>query len=250
MNEPAMSTDGESCAKRVRVVFANRTFADSSDTLLVWEHPYYPQYYFPVSHVDADVLAETDHTTLDPVRGTATHYTVRIGDREAINAAWRYRDAPDEALRDRIRFDWAAMDRWYEEGEEVFVHARNPYSRIDVLESDRHVQVEIDGVTVADSVRPRLLIETRLPTRYYLPHHDVRFDLLTATETTTRCPYKGEASYWTARVGDVDHRDIVWSYPNPLLEVAKVTGLMCFYNEKVDLIVDGRRPPRPDSRFS
>jgi uncharacterized protein (DUF427 family) len=242
-------TNVESCPKRVRVVFANRVIADSLDVRMIWEHPHYPQYYFPVDDVDGAALAETDHTTTDPERGTASHFTVRVGDREAVNAAWQYRNSPHEALRGLVRFDWAAMDRWYEEGEEVFVHARNPYARIDVLESDRHVQVEIDGITVADSTRPRLLFETRLPTRYYLPHDDVRMDLLAAGDTTTRCPYKGVASYWTARIDGVDHADIVWSYPTPILEVSKVTGLLCFYNEKVDLIVDGQRLPRAVTGF-
>ncbi len=234
----------EPCAKRIRVVFGDRVVADSVDARMVWEHPYHPQYYFPLADVDRALLVDSDHRSSDPRMGTATHQTVRVGDREAVDAAWRYPDSPVDALRDLVRFDWAAMDRWYEEGEEVFVHARNPYARIDVLESDRHVRVEIDGVTVADSTRPRLLFETRLPTRYYLPHDDVRMDLLTPTDTETSCPYKGVATYWSARINDVDHLDIVWSYPTPLLDVAKVTGLLCFYNEKVDMFVDGRRLPR------
>jgi uncharacterized protein (DUF427 family) len=245
MNEAApRQIDIEPCGKRIRVVFADRVIADSTRVRMVWEHPYYPQYYFPFDDVRVDTLVESDPSPAEPALGVATRFTVRVGEREAVDAAWQYRDSPIDDLRGLVRFDWAAMDRWYEEGEEVFVHARNPYWRIDVLESDRRVQVEIGGVTVADSIRPRLLFETRLPTRYYLPHDDVRTDLLIPTGTQTGCPYKGTASYWTATVDGVEHPDIVWSYQTPLLEVAKVAGLMCFYNEKVDLIVDGQRLPR------
>jgi uncharacterized protein (DUF427 family) len=241
MSETIVPPTVELCAKRLRVVFGNQTIADTANALMVWEHPYYPTYYFPLGDVVADTLVASDHTAVDDALGTAAYSTVRVGSREAVRAAWQYADSPVDQLRGYIRFEWGAMDRWYEESEQVFVHARNPYARLDIIDSNRHVQIEIDGVVVADSVRPKMLFETRLPTRYYLHHDDVRFDLLTSTDTTTPCPYKGTASYWTATVNGREHRNVVWSYQTPTTESAKIAGLMCFYNEKVDVIVDGVR---------
>ena len=130
------------------------------------------------------------------------------------------------------------MDAWFEEDEEVHVHARDPRVRIDVLASSRRVRIEIDGVTVADSRAPRLLFETNLRTRYYLPKTDVRMDLLESSATTSGCPYKGEARYWSVRVGDRVLADLAWSYPTPLPESQKVAGLVAFTDEKVGVFVD------------
>ena len=121
-----------------------------------------------------------------------------------------------EALRNLYAFRWDAMDSWFEEDVEVYTHPRDPYTRVDALPSSRHVVVEVDGVKVADSTHPTLLFETGLPVRYYLPKTDVRFDLLTPTDHHTRCPYKGTASYWTLKLNDVEHHNLVWGYPYPL----------------------------------
>ncbi|HSH62397.1 MAG TPA: DUF427 domain-containing protein [Acidimicrobiales bacterium] len=165
-------------------------------------------------------------------------------------AAWQYPDSPLAEVRDLIRFDWEAMDAWFEEDEQVYVHPRSPYVRVDVLASSRHVEVVLGGVKVADSRQPRLLFETGLPTRYYLPQVDLRMDLLLPSATSTRCPYKGTAEYWSVDTGDAVFEDIVWTYPTPALESAKIAGLACFLNEKVDLYVDGVPQERPDSPFS
>jgi uncharacterized protein (DUF427 family) len=131
------------------------------------------------------------------------------------------------------------MDAWFEEDEEVFTHARDPYTRVDILASSRHVRVEVGGLTIAETTQPTLLFETGLPTRYYVPKPHVRMDLLTPTETATHCPYKGQAAYWSVRIGDELVPDIAWSYPTPLPESQKIAGLVCFYPDKVDLYVDG-----------
>ena len=151
----------------------------------------------------------------------------------------RYEDSPIEELRSLIRFDWAAMDAWFEEDEQVFTHARDPYTRVDILASSRHVRVEVDGVTIAESTSPRLLFETGLPVRYYLPKPHVRMGLLAPTDTVTHCPYKGKAEYWSVRTGDDVHEDLAWSYPAPFPESQKIAGLIAFYNDKVDIYVDG-----------
>ncbi|MFV1989661.1 MAG: DUF427 domain-containing protein, partial [Acidimicrobiales bacterium] len=198
----------------------------------------------------SEQFVSSGHVTKHDSLGEATRFDVRVGNESAQNAAWQYSESPVEEIRDLIRLDWAAMDRWYEEDEEVFVHARNPYARIDVVESRRHIQVEIDGVVVADSVRPRLLFETYMPTRYYLPQEDVRLDLLTSTGTTTRCPYKGIPRYWSVEVDGVEHPDVVWSYQTPLSDASKVAGLVCFYNEKVNITIDGEQQVQPVTKFS
>ena len=132
----------------------------------------------------------------------------------------------------------------------MWVHARDPYTRIDVLSSSRRVRIEIDGVTVADSTNASFLYETGLPVRYYLPKTDVRMDLLTPSDTSTACPYKGTARYWSAEVNGETHQDVVWGYDSPLPESQKITGLICFYDEKVDVYVDEERQERPKTKFS
>jgi uncharacterized protein (DUF427 family) len=133
------------------------------------------------------------------------------------------------------------MDAWFEEDEEIFVHPRDPATRVQILPSSRHVTIEVDGVTVADTSHPTLLYETHLPRRTYIPKVDVRMDLLTPTSSTTRCPYKGSARYWSLPGND----DIAWSYPTPLGESAEIAGLVAFYDERVDVTVDGVRQARP-----
>ncbi len=236
-------------AKRVRAFFGGRVVADTVRPLLVWEVPYYPAYYFPKDAVDADLLVATDEVRHSPSRGEAQVFTVRANGREAPEAALEYTDSPIEALRGHVRLDWDAMDAWFEEDEEVFVHPRDPYKRVDILASSRHVRIEIDGVTVAESRSPRLLFETGLPTRYYLPKTDVRMDLVEPSDKITRCPYKGDAEYWSVRIGDQLHADIAWYYRLPTAESQKIAGLVAFLDERVDVVVDGVRQERPKTPF-
>jgi uncharacterized protein (DUF427 family) len=159
----------------------------------------------------------------------------------------RYLDSPLEALRDLVRLDWDAMSEWLEEEEIVYTHPRDPYTRVDILPSSRHVRVEIDGNLLADSHQPRLLFETGLTTRYYLPLTDVRMDLLRASSSESHCPYKGVASYWSLETRDTVKPDIAWIYRTPLPESQKIAGLVSFYNERVDIFVDGVLQDRPRS---
>ena len=230
----------EAGAKRIRAYLGGELVADTTRPLLVWENPHYPAYYLPVADVRAELL-ELDGGALvhSPSRGEGRTFTVRAGGKRAQGAAVRYEDSPIDDLRDLIRLDWDAMDAWFEEDEEVFTHPRDPYTRVDVLPSSRHVRVEVDGVTIAESTTPRLLFETGLPARYYLPKTHVRMDLLTATDSVSHCPYKGQAEWWSVRAGDELHQDLAWSYRTPLPESQKIAGLVAFYNEKVDLYVDG-----------
>ncbi|MCU1683572.1 MAG: hypothetical protein JWQ81_4311 [Amycolatopsis sp.] len=237
-------------AKRIRAYFGGKVIADTVHPLLVWEVPYYPAYYIPSGDVRTEFLSATGRTQHSPSRGDAVLSSLRVDEREVVDAALEYVDSPIDELRGHIRLTWDAMDAWFEEDEEVFTHPRDPGVRVDILPSSRHVRVEIDGMTVADSVRPRLLFETGLPTRYYLPKVDVRLDLLEPTATITHCPYKGSAEYWSVRTGKDVHTDIAWSYRTPLPESQKAAGLIAFTDEKVDVYVDDVLQVRPKTKFS
>ena len=240
----------EPCAKRVRGYLDGRLVCDTVRARYVWEVPYYPAYYVPLEDVRAELVlnGSTQHS---PSRGDAVGLDVRVeSGAVAAGGALRYPESPIEELRELVRFDWGAGLEWLEEDEPVYTHPRDPYSRVDILASSRHVRVEVDGTTVAESRSPRILFETGLPPRYYLPMSDVRLDLLTPTETVTHCPYKGAAAYWSLVLGDKRYDDLVWCYRAPLPESQKVAGLMCFYNEKVDLYIDGELSDRPRTKFS
>jgi uncharacterized protein (DUF427 family) len=237
--------------KRVRAYLGGEVVADTASPLLVWEVPYYPTYYLPLGDVRTELLeADGADAVRSPSRGDGRSFTIRSGGKEALSAGLQYQDSPIEELRDAVRLDWDAMDAWFEEDEEVFTHPRDPYTRVDILASSRHVRVEVAGVAIAESASPRLLFETGLPARYYLPKTHVRLDLLVPSETVTHCPYKGRAEYWSARTGGELHSDLGWSYRSALPESQKITGLIAFYNEKVDIYLDGVLQERPVTKFS
>lgn len=142
-------------------------------------------------------------------------------------------------LEDFVRFPFDAMGAWFEEDEQIYVHPKDPYKRIDIHRSSRHIKVEVNGIAIAETNQPTLLFETMLRTRYYLPATCVDFTVLTPSDTVTSCPYKGDASYFNVVVRGKEIRDAVWRYKFPTQESAPVAGLLCFYNEKVDIWVDG-----------
>ena len=239
----------ETGQKRVRVMFGGTVVADTIEPLLVWEKPYYPTYYFRTGEARMDLFMPTDDVERSSSRGEAQRLSVVVGDRRAEGAVTHCGSSPIPELSDTVAFDWAAMDHWFEEDEEVFVHARDPYKRIDALHSSRHVRFEVDGIDVADSVRPVILFETGLPARFYLPKIDVRMEMLVPTSSSTACPYKGTARYWNVVVGGTVHEDLAWGYDAPLSESAPIAGLISFYNERVDIRVDGVRVERPRTVF-
>lgn len=234
----------EDCPKWVRVFLGGECVADSRHVKLLHERGHLPVYYFPLADIRRESLVSSDRSSHCPRKGRARYWSVRAGERLAENACWNYPE-PLEGCPDIARlaaFDWNAMDAWFEEDEEVFVHPRDPYSRIDVLESSRHVELRAGGRSVADSRRPVLLFETGLPVRYYLPKPDVRMELLTPTDTVSACPYKGTTSrYWTLEAGDGQAPDAAWCYAQPRVEVAGIAGRICFYQERLELLVDGER---------
>lgn len=229
----------EPTPKRIRVNLSGETVADSRRAFLLHESGLQPVYYFPPDDVRSDLLEPTDRHTQCPKKGQASYYTVRAGERVVPNGAWYYPDPLDSApaaLRGLIAFYFDRMDQWFEEGEEIGVHPRDPYHRIDVIESDSHVRVSLGGQVLASSRRPLALFETGLPTRWYLPREDVVAELQDS-ETVTHCPYKGEAHYFSVAMPGGE--DLIWHYDAPLPEVGAIAGRLCFWNERVELEVDG-----------
>ena len=214
----------EPTIKRVRAMFAGETVADSRRTLILFEKGHLPVYYFPLEDVRQDLLEDSEKHTTCPRKGEASYHSIRVGDRVAPDAVWRYPEPIDDCpdISGHVAFYWNAMDSWWEEDDQVFKHARDPYHRVDVLRSSRHVRVELDGRTVAESRRPLLLLETGLPPRWYLPRADVRADVLRDSDTVTACPYKGRATYFTVDTGEREHRDVAWTYATPIPECTKI----------------------------
>jgi uncharacterized protein (DUF427 family) len=234
----------------IRGRIGDATVVDTTDALLVWEHAHYPQWYIPIGDVAGELRVAGPARATDN-RGDAVPVDLVLDDGTIIaGAGRRHPDSPLAELRDRVRFRWDAMDAWFEEEVEVFVHPRSPYTRVDVLTSTRRVVIAIDGTVLADSSRPSILYETGLPPRFYLPPEDVRTDLLVPTGTSTACPYKGTARYWSAVIDGVTHDDVAWGYDDPLPESAGVEGMICFYDERVDVTVDGEPRPRPSTPFA
>lgn len=242
----------EPSGRWVRAKFNGETVADSKRVMLLIESNYEIHYYFPKEDVKTEFLIDSGETDTSGYKGLAHLFTLKVGDKSVENAAWTFPNLKDNRpdLRDYIAFKWNAMDHWYEEDEEVFGHPRNPYHRIDTIQSSRHIRVEVDGVTVAETNRPFLLFETGLPTRYYIPKEDVNFDYLTPTDTETICPYKGFAAYWSVNVNGTEHKDLVWGYPHPFSQQSQLKDAVAFYNEKLDIYVDGELEEKPRTVFA
>ena len=229
----------------VRTYFNGQLVADSRDMVLFFERPY-PNYLFPKRHVHMDYLHKSDYTENREGRGETEFWHLEVDGKRAENAAFSHRD---HGVDDYLTFKWGAMDRWLEEEEKIFIHARNPYHRVDALPSSRRIEVHVDGMQLASSHHPVLLFESGLPTRYYLPREDVRMEQLEITETVTRCPYKGIAQTFGVRVADKFYPDYAWSYPAPIAACANIENRICFYNEVVDTSEDSEPLPRPDTHF-
>jgi uncharacterized protein (DUF427 family) len=242
--------------KWVRGFVGDTVVVDTRRPLLFWEDAFpVPNYALEPEDVRMDLLVPTETEApsgfdfFAPQGPVSETYDLVLGDRTLRRAAWR-RDDP--ALAGRIVVSWhpGLLDRWMEEEEEVGSHPRDPYSRVEALASSRHVVVALDGVPLADTHDPVLLFETGLPTRYYLPPGDVVLDLLEPGTARSRCPYKGKADrYWSVR-GRPDAANIAWSYPKPFPAVGKIAGRIAFYNELVDITLDGVALDRPSSLFS
>lgn len=237
----------EPAPRRVRGFLGSQLVFDTTAARYVWEVPYYPQYYIPLTDVRTDFLRDENHpqkVQLGPSRTFAL-----VGDGQTHAAAARVFDEGDGPVAGFVRFEWDRL-AWFEEDEPIWGHPRNPYVRVDALRAHRRVIVELNGVVLADTRCPVLLFETGLPTRYYVDRTDVAFEHLEPSDTQTLCPYKGVTSgYWSVRVGDAVHPDLAWTYHSPLPAVAPITSMVAFYNEKLDITVDGVKLARPQTHF-
>lgn len=240
----------EPVPRRIRGVFGSQTILDTSGAKYVWESPYYPQYYVPLGDVRPGVLVDEGQTQHSP-RGLVSLHGLRLGDLDRPHAAKVLKKSTIIDLDDTVRFEWSALDAWFEEDELVHVHARSPYVRVDALHSTRSVRIELNGQVVAQTSSPVMVFETGLPTRYYINRAEVDMALLIPSETVTQCPYKGTTSrYWSVRVGEEIHRDLAWEYDFPTLQLQPIAGMIAFYNEKVDIFLEGERLTRPETHFS
>lgn len=228
--------------RRVRAELAGMTVFDTVRGQLVHESNLLPVLYVPDDDWDVSHLEPTDHTTHCPFKGDASYWSVRLGDRVAENAVWAYRDPLDAAawLRGFRACYWDRLDHWFDEDEEVFAHLRDPYHRTDVRPSSRTVVVRVADTVVAKSARAVVLSETGLPNRWYVPIDDVRTDLLAASQTTSHCPYKGDATYWSFRDGDTEIADVAWEYEQPYDSVRRIAGHRSFAGDDVAVEITAR----------
>lgn len=253
-------------ASRIRAMVGAETVVDTTRALLVWEpRRIVPSYAVPIEDVKAALTPAAAPEAEEkprpfgdgpPVLTPSTPFAVHScpGETRTIQASTRELGAAgfspsDPDLAGYLVLDWAAFDRWMDEDEDLFAHPRDPFKRIDTRGSSRHIVIEIGGKTAAESRRPTLLFETYLPTRYYLPVQDVDLNLLSSTDTRTACAYKGVAEYWAA-AGDTELRDVAWTYRHPLHDAAPVTDMIAFFNERVDVTVDGQLQQRPRTPWS
>ena len=257
----------EPTAKRIRAELGGRTVVDSTRALLVWEpRRIVPSYAVPADDVRGDLADAgqaaaapaddlgsrlpdvTDRPVLDP----SVPFAVHTAEGQAVDVPGRpgagFRPA-DADLAGYVVLDFTAFDAWYEEDQRNVAHPRDPFHRVDVLPSSREIRLELDGHVLAESSRPMLLFETMLPTRFYLPREDVKAEL-TPTSTHTYCAYKGQASYWSVSAGGRTLTDVAWTYNEPLHDAAEVRGLVAFFNERVDVVLDGERQDRPITPWS
>ena len=238
--------------QRIRALVGGETVVDSRHAKLLHETGHLPVYHFPDDEIRFDLLEPSDKRTQCRHKGEASYWTIRAGDREVPNAVWAYRDPiePASFLRGHVALYWHLVDEWFAEDDQLFGHPRDPFHRIDIHPTARRVRVLLDGEVLAETVRAQALFETALPPRWYIPPEDVRTELLETSETKTRCAYKGSASYWHVRVGGRLEDDLVWSYPEPQHDAEQVRGLLCFFNERVDLELDGEVGERPRTQWS
>lgn len=238
----------EPVPRRVRGYVGAELVFDTNAARYVWEVPYYPQYYIPLRDVRPGLLRD-DGRPQKVQFGPSRVFSVVAGSRTAESAARVFGDG-DGPVAGLVKFEWDALT-WFEEDEPIYGHPRNPYARVDALRSHRHVAIELDGVSLADTHSPVMLFETGLPTRYYIDRTDIAFEHLEPSGTQTLCPYKGVTSgYWSVRTDHGVHADLAWTYQTPLPAVAAIANMVAFYNEKVDITVDGVQMSRPKTHFS
>jgi len=223
----------ESTPRRVRGLFNGFYAFDTTRAQYIWEHPNYPQFYIPID----DFSKNAKVSNMDPIQGTdggAYWAKLAVGDRATNVVVF------EKGLLDNlVKIVFGTIDQWFEEETPIYVHPKDPYKRISILPSTRHIRIELDGVTLAETSTPIFLLETTLRPRYYLPPTCINWPSLNKSKTETSCPYKGRANYYNVKIGGKQYDDIVWWYQYPTMESALIAGYLCFYNEYVDVFIDG-----------
>jgi uncharacterized protein (DUF427 family) len=240
----------EPIPKRVRAFAAGEPVVDSNRAQIMFEAGYLPVYYVPKDDVRMELLKPRPSVRPAGRKGPGTVWAVESDAGRVEDAFFSYEETPEGCpdLSGLIGMYWARMDTIFEEEEEVFGHARDPYHRVEVLRSSKHIRVAAGDVTLAETNRPMMLLETNLPVRYYIPKLDVRFDRLTPSDYTSMCPYKGKATqYWSVPDGK---QNVGWSYPFPRLECSLIANHVAFYSEMVDVYVDGVKQDARNSPFA
>jgi uncharacterized protein (DUF427 family) len=227
--------------RRLRALVGDRVVLDTVGAKLLHETGLLPVPYVPLGDFDDALLERTDHSTHCPFKGDASYWSIRAGDDVVENAVWAYEDPRPEAgwLKGYGALYWNKASAWFVEEEQVFAHLRDPFHRVDVHDSSRPVTVRVEGRVVARSERPKLLFETGLPARVYIPPSDVVPGALADSENRSVCPYKGHSRYLS--VAGVE--DAAWTYEAPLPDAIKIQEHVCFDDQRVTVELG---PPRAE----
>ena len=243
----------EESPRRIRVRVGDTVVADSRRALLLtWYGPgMLPTYALPAEDVHTELFRRSEDAG-DGAGGLVDH-DIEVGGHVVAGGARRFGEPPNNRFRPvegHWTFTWERGVSWFEEALEVHHHARDTTKRVDTVPSDRHVRVELDGELVAESRRTHALFESWLPARWYFPPDDVRSEVLVPSTMTSDCPYKGHARYWSVQTSTTLHPDLAWSYAEPVVECPRIVGLTSFFNERIDLILDGELQDRPMTPWS
>ncbi|WP_205746762.1 DUF427 domain-containing protein [Duganella callida] len=223
----------------MRVELAGEWIADSEEVILLHEPGRYPVAYFPISSISSTALIPEERKTQHKDLGETSWFTVSVGGKESRHAAWQHTGLPEHAsiLDGFVAFAWRAMDGFYEEDERIFGHAADPYHRIDIRQTSRHLVVQDSGQTIAETRRPLVLYESGFAPRWYVPRADVDESFLRMVEGQTFCPYKGLASYY-----DIGERHkAAWSYQEAWPEAARISDYISFEADKIDVFIDEKK---------
>ncbi|KAE9969319.1 hypothetical protein EG328_006953 [Venturia inaequalis] len=246
--------------RRVRVLFNNSYIVDTTEAIHVWEHDYFPQYYVPTRSLQNCHYVSKESV---PVSATAlpgaSILSIEVPGPDGVKAKTTDRaiafsedldsKSPASPLAGLARLEFNSMDGWLEEDTPIYVHPKDPFRRVDILPSSRPIKISLNGITLAESPSSVHLLETGLPTRYYLPPASLNQQYIRKSNLITKCPYKGDAEYYDVVINGQSFSNLVWYYRLPTLESAGIAGLVCFYNEKVDITLDGKLLERPRTHF-
>lgn len=243
--------------RKVQLLFGGVYILRTTKAVYVWEHPFYPQFYVPLSELVAASesgsfeLEEVEKFRAEDGKHVATQYVIRVPKTIATNQIVAFSDelhGNAEQLKGLVKIEFGVC-QWFEEDTPIHVHPKDPFKRVDVLQSTRDIKVSVDGQMIAHTTTSMHLYETGLPCRFYIPLTSIDPTVLRPSDMRTKCPYKGEAEYYNVEVNGKLHENLFWYYTRPNVEVSKVEGLVCPYNERVDIELDGQKLERPETHF-